>query len=1303
MRIKNVFLGGKMNKSVDERILKNGEYRDAENIRVANSEDSDAGAIENVLGNEKLSNIDFGTNAFSIGIYSETFSDSIYWFVVSDSGSYICVYNEETGITSLILKDTRVGAANILNFSKDYLITGVNTIVDNDNGDIYLLWTDNLNPPRFINIERAKSYAENGFDNADISTIKIPPLEAPVTTLSSTVSDEENNLEERFLRFATRYQYLDGQYSAFSSFTETAFLPKAFEYDYAISSNESMINSFNQVNIQFKTGSKNVKAIDVIFKESGSNGSYLVDSYNKEAEGWADDINVNIDFSNDKTYKVLPEQQLLRLFDAVPLLAKAQEVIGNRIVYGNYTSDYNIEDCAGDKIDIDFDLSKVTTPIVEGVATESVKSIRNYEVVQVYLDEQGRMTTGLPSRDNTIFIPNSDCLNKNQIKVNLRHKAPCFAKKFRFFVKQSRYDYDTVVPTLFYKDGLYTWVKLEGNDINKIQEGDFLYVKADTQEILDNVVQTKVLEIKTQEENFLEDISETEVKQLAGKYFKIKPRGYRMNEEDFMKYYFESYDSSSNKNDNPIRGEVNVVEIPVYYGASGLDDLLTTGSYTGSDDIRYIVEIFTVGVVDTFRWSNDDGATWSDNGGLGYDITGIAQLMESGISLTFTAITGHDIEDKWIVSAKNKDYNGFGGNERSKAYAFYKSIPSNGNINNDDVIEGGARISIVYDEYNDEVEYIAKDYIASKRYANLEEWFYGDNIQPDLGISENRIWFRRGNIGSDFGTDASYFSQDPTGDMCLIILSTGEQASDLDKRVQVDSTFSIFQSDQDIIFETKEKLESNDIFYEVGRTYNIDENFNHLGFDGNDVNQATGVEGEFILPMFNCYAWGNGFESYKIKDSWNATSFKIDTRVSGIIEDYKRSVRIASLTYSEVFEQTTNYNGLNEFNLSLAPYKDMDDRYNSIQKLFTKDTDLTVYQEDKVHKVLYQKDVLYDADGSGNIRQSENVLGQEVAYTGEFGISTSPESHAVYGNSEYFTDTRRGVLLRKSIEGLETISRYGLEDWFRDFFRLNPKIRRTGAYDFYNGQYILFVKDYVIVYDESVKGFTSFFTFIPESMVSLNNNFYSIKEGQIYIHNSENVNHNEFYGVQSPSKVSIIVNENPSDVKELHAISLEGSDSWNALITAYVSTVGDDIQSSIKDVEFFKKEGMWYAYTRRNEDETHLDSKSTYGIGEVVGVGVDNIVVKGTSSSLTNNDKILKGDLSIVGDVISNSSIDGFTTITLTSLGTITVGDFVFGMKNARVEGGNLRGYSMRVDLDITKDNKIELFAVNSEVVKSFS
>jgi hypothetical protein len=240
-----------------------------------------------------------------------------------------------------------------------------------------------------------------------------------------------------------------------------------------------------------------------------------------------------------------------------------------------------------------------------------------------------------------------------------------------------------------------------------------------------------------------------------------------------------------------------------------------------------------------------------------------------------------------------------------------------------------------------------------------------------------------------------------------------------------------------------------------------------------------------------------------------------------------------------------------------------------------------------------------------------------------------------------------------------------------------------------------------LTFDEQAKGWTSFHSFIPEFMLGMNNNFFSFKNGELYKHHSDNVPRNTFYGVQYPSKVSVIVNDSPSEIKQLQAVSLEGNNSWEALIRAYVSNSDDYLQSSIKSAEFVKKEGIWYAYARKNESVDSYDSNSTYGLGTISTVTPTTFILNGGSTSLCVGDSIIKGsDLTTIGTIINlldNNTIEIFSTTGLIE------GDYVLGMKDPRVEGGDLRGYSLRLDLEAQENSKVELFAVNVEVIKSFS
>jgi hypothetical protein len=186
----------------------------------------------------------------------------IFWFVKYSGGSIVASYNELTGLTSVIAMDTRVGAANVLNFNTQYLITGVNYISD------LLFWTDGLNPPR--RVDTKTYYPYNNFTEEDINVIVKPPLTAPVIIPPDPLQNnlvEANNMTDKFLYFSYRYKYQNNEYSALAPFSEVAFSPDDFQYDYGTGANKSMVNKYNYVDISFNTGSDLVKEIQLVFRE----------------------------------------------------------------------------------------------------------------------------------------------------------------------------------------------------------------------------------------------------------------------------------------------------------------------------------------------------------------------------------------------------------------------------------------------------------------------------------------------------------------------------------------------------------------------------------------------------------------------------------------------------------------------------------------------------------------------------------------------------------------------------------------------------------------------------------------------------------------------------------------------------------------------------------------------------------------------------------------------------------------------------------------------------------------------------
>ena len=157
---KKNFLGG-LNTDTEQRLVPQGDYRDAVNIRVGESEGDDVGAIENVRGSEFIIN-DFHPgvqtrNLTCIGTYEDQVFDRIIYLVAdsSDTGNpkhSIYEYNLKVNRIDLILR------SRYLNFSKHHHVYGMNVIAHEEpfapEGILY--WTDDFNQPRKLNIARAK-------------------------------------------------------------------------------------------------------------------------------------------------------------------------------------------------------------------------------------------------------------------------------------------------------------------------------------------------------------------------------------------------------------------------------------------------------------------------------------------------------------------------------------------------------------------------------------------------------------------------------------------------------------------------------------------------------------------------------------------------------------------------------------------------------------------------------------------------------------------------------------------------------------------------------------------------------------------------------------------------------------------------------------------------------------------------------------------------------------------------------------------------------------------------------------------
>ena len=1225
------FINGRMNKSVDERLLPEGEYIDALNIRLGSTELSEVGAVENSKGNVQLTTLKYKTVALSssavcIGAFDDSAEETMYWFVHDPNHSYGGVVDMIVSFNTQTQQLTyHVITTALLNFNPTYLVNGVNKIDD------LLFFTDDYNEPRKINVTRG--YLQPDGSNVDqiveldISVIKPQPMNSPELTLQANQAND-NFMEDTFLCFAYRYKYKDGEYSATSQFSDPAFLPSDFSLEKRSFMNAGMENSINSVVVNFNTGSENVVGIDVVFKESDSSTIYVAKKLNKVTQGYQDNSTQSITFSNGDIYTILNEAEILRLYDNVPRLSKAQTIMGNRIMYGNYLEGYDLKDVDGRDIQLTYvaeqkseavksfvkeldrscgpaisggclfeysyqltgqnligatirdneillDLSGILeedlvagaelsvavevrpsfvftsnptsdpnisqfyypyvnnvteeiapalrpTTIIEfnytltgsapdvtsaftgsawdemiGIGTfqqdpqnspngftvtdnynatfgldepaplggsgyqsldlrrsayddqtggdplriyvdggflhvlpngfnytdgtntniymipdlvsvrvtftksgsqRSLHSNRDYQVGIVYQDAEGRQSTALESISNSFHIPayESEALNSAVITIPPEMKPPYWADRYKFVMKQTETDYETIFVTTYYTEIIekeggntvqtgYAWLLLEGENSNKVKEGQELYVKMDSNGAPDSATKTTVLDVEQKAEGDLADFSP------SGVYIKVFPDNFSLD-----------FDSVGNVLTN------NLVSTTTGAGDNaGYPPLLKYPLYDEDTNIPWAVPAGSRVVFDVHLHRRE------------YD------RIEQDVCGRETC---------------NFKFEGYASQDYNNLWEFWMGEGIN-ITNESDCGPWG------YDDDsgpNDQIFY-------SDLY---------DYNPPPLGTGVHSTGF----VSAE--TNKYQFTMDSaTGEFWFEIQSGTHQCPSVAPRLRRTSksecTITIFPTNAEVVFETIPTTTTGEVYYENGESFEI-VNGNHLSGDKvGDVDQVVGATAGVVnLGFHNCLTFFNGVESYKIKDSLTGKKFYLGNRVTAVSEqDYMEIRREASITYSGIFNAQNNVNKLNEFNLGLANYKDCEEAYGPIQVLHSRRIDILTIQEDRISYVGVNTNVLTDAVGGGILTSVPQILGTQSARIEEYGISENPESFCNYGKDIYFTDAKRSAVIQlkggEGVDALSVISDVGMRSWFRDLFQTSFNRQKLGGYDPYMDEYVL--------------------------------------------------------------------------------------------------------------------------------------------------------------------------------------------------------------------------------------------------------
>lgn len=1044
------------------------------------------GTLLNLKGSTQVSyNLPSGNNT-CIGAIRDIQRNAIIYFVYNDQGGhsilhYFCGTNTIEAILEPSL--TIPFTTDFLNFQKLSKIHSANIIND------ILLWTDNFNPPRKINIKRAKDFmlqltpsAINTPYNNLIATgtleeklefidwIKRPNLYQPTLELLFNPDRKTNFIKNKMIQVRYRYLYDDNEPSVWTTGSEVT-LPFNQENVLGI---YAVTTANNYIRVTYNSGHPTVKQIEIAFRFDNSGAwqklDQPIDKYdNDNQELLPSFTNLTFDFYNDRNLIPLPLEQSLKNYDAVPLLSKTMELIdSNRAVLVN-----NLEGYDNPELDV------TLTPVK----------------IQVDMDAD-RLDT------------------------------------FKYVLDVTNY---VLIPY----------------DIGSLKVGDVVFFTA----------------------NYAGTVNDFTI-------------AHPVTLEDLSSYPFSLQHSLYEEILNSLRGvsPSSVAEVPLY-NYLGIDYAgITIDNASMADITVYVttkkITTFKDGANHKFCFIYHDEAN-RDGGAIVNDSLQVYNQYLPEYLPNFTVVDNQYAYQTYINATIRhrppiwaKSYSiGYALNNLKKYTQFLIKgeivADSNGNY----VID----CSYIQDYVSDDVVQTSVDF----------QFEVGDYIR----FIYNADWYCPQYVETQcLGYDST------TKKMTVRQFALSDIYSNMSSPTSEGMLCELFSY----------KLETeNVIYYEFAQNYPIiDAGLPTRSHAGNIRNQNGSLSISAIVKMSH----GDGYiyrryfdnrtkpsmvESENFSDYYQSKNIDI-SRIQ-IVTDSEQKRYAQQIRYGGRFFPNTNTNNLLSFDGDSVDT--LDTRYGDINRVCTVGYVLKVLQTKKMTSVYINRNMLFNADGTSQLIQTDQVLSNKQISDTDFGC-VNPESVCTDDRQMFFFDLNTGSFIQDSANGPYPISNYKFINAMKNKARLInnsqddifvycnvDNLFSTVNVSFVNESDPLSEINDTYIYNTNDNRWKPRQSYIPEYVCSNALVFVSFKNGELYTHNT-NDTRNNFYGVQYDSVISLVSNPEPSRIKAFDSI-------WQRSTKLFsCPTLGDitlpatgnytEMQSRLLSNLFVAKEGQYYAYFLRN-------------------------------------------------------------------------------------------------------------------------
>ena len=273
---------------------------------------------------------------------------------------------------------------------------------------------------------------------------------------------DKNYLKDKFIRFAYRFQFDDGEYSLISPFTQACFIPQQDGYfiendtekTYKSTEVDFMQNKVNNINLLIPVPAEStnwsnaitdlrISSIDIIFKDDSQTTLKVVENVLASSLSSNTTTTFIYEYQAKKPYKTLPTRDLLRVSDQVPVRALAQEAVGNRLVFGNLVDKHtppasiNYNTQTGFKVEESGAAGTQYTFVRREYQNHTLKQNRTYQVGLVLSDKYGRQSDTILSTVDTnsqnSLLKGSTIFNPYKIGKNAGSGAVNTANTFSYY------------------------------------------------------------------------------------------------------------------------------------------------------------------------------------------------------------------------------------------------------------------------------------------------------------------------------------------------------------------------------------------------------------------------------------------------------------------------------------------------------------------------------------------------------------------------------------------------------------------------------------------------------------------------------------------------------------------------------------------------------------------------------------------------------------------------------------------------------------------------------------------------------